>query len=53
MGAFATVSQAAVRESSAIGNIGRIITIFTDSQTALKALESVIVKYKLVLEFLE
>jgi len=60
LGTFGTVSQAeeyaimsAVRESIARGYNGRTITIFTDSQTALKALKSVTVKSKLVLECLE
>ena len=49
--AFATVFQAevfaimaAIRESIATGYNGRTIAIFTDSQAALKALESVTVK---------
>ena len=61
LGTFATIFQAevyaimaAVRESIARGYNGRTITIFTDSQAALKALESVTVKKsKLVLECLE
>ena len=44
--------MAAIRESIARGYNGRTITIFTDSQAALKALESVTVKSKLVLECL-
>ena len=40
-------------ESIARGYNGRTITIFTDSQAALKALELVTVKSKLVLECLE
>ena len=59
MGAFATVFQAevfaimaSICESIARGYNGRTITIFTDSQADLKALESVAVKSKLVLEFL-
>jgi RNase H. len=57
LGALATVFQAevlaimaSIRESIARGYNGRIITIFTDSQAALKALESLTVKSKLVLE---
>jgi RNase H. len=60
LGAFATVFQAevfatmaAVRESIVRGYNGRTITIFTNSQAALKALESVTVKSKLVLKCLE
>jgi hypothetical protein len=45
--------MAAVRESIAKGYNGRIFTIFTGSQAALKALESVTVKTKLLLECLE
>ena len=59
LGAFATVFKtevfviiAAVRESVARGYNGRTITIFTDSQAALKGLESVTVRSKLVLECL-
>ena len=59
LGAFATIFQAevfvimaAIRESMARGYNGRTFTIFTDSQAALKALESVTVKSKLVLECL-
>ena len=59
LGAFATLFQAeafaimaAIRESIARGYSGRTITIFIDSQAALKALESVTVKSKLVLECL-
>ena len=48
---FAIISV--VRESIAWAYDGRTITIFTDSQAALKALESVTVKSKLVLECLE
>ena len=44
--------MAAVRESITRDHNGRTITIFTDSQAALKALESVTVKSKLVLECL-
>ena len=43
----------AIRESIARDYNCRTITIFTDSQAALKALESVTVKSKLVLECLE
>ena len=60
LGAVATVFQAevftimaAVHESIARGYNGRTITIFTDSQTALKAQDSVAVNCKLVLECLE
>ena len=56
LGAFATVFQAevfaimaAIRESITRGYNGSKITIFTDSQGALKALELVTVKSKLVL----
>ena len=45
--------MAAIRESIARGYNGRKIKIFTDSQAALKALESVTGKPKLVLECLE
>jgi len=45
--------MAAVRESIARGYNGRTITIFTDSQAALKAPESVTVKSKLVFECLK
>jgi Ribonuclease HI len=45
--------MAAVRESIARGYNSRTITIFTASQAALKALESVTLKSKLVLECLE
>ena len=45
--------MAAVCESIARGYNGRTNTIFADSQAALKALESVTVKSKLVLECLE
>ena len=45
--------MAAVCESIARGYNGRTITIFTNSQAALKALESVTVKSKLVLKCLE
>ena len=45
--------MAAVRESIARGYNGRTITIFTDSQAALMALESATVKSKLILECLE
>ena len=45
--------MAAIRESVARGYNGRTITIFTDSQAALKALESVTVKSKFVLDCLE
>jgi Ribonuclease HI len=44
--------MASIRESVTRGYNGRTITIFTDSQAALKALESVTVKSKLVLECL-
>ena len=44
--------MASIRESIARGYNGRTMTIFTDSQAALKALESVTVKLKLVLECL-
>jgi hypothetical protein len=44
--------MAAIRESIARGYNGRTITIFSDSQAAFKALESVTVKYKIVLECL-
>ena len=47
------VIMAAVRGNIARGYNGRTITIFTDSQAALKALESVTVKFKLVLECLD
>jgi hypothetical protein len=57
MGAFATVFQtevfaimAVVRHSIARGYNGKTITIFTDSQATLKALESVTVKSMLFLE---
>ena len=56
LSAFATLFQALmadIRESIARGYNGRTITIFTDSQDAFKALESVTVKSKLVLECLE
>ena len=60
LSAFATVFQAdifavmaAILESIARCYNGRTITVFTDSQAALKALESVTVKSKLVLECLE
>ena len=60
LGAFATVFQAevfalmaAISKSIARGYNGRTVTMFTDSQAALKALESVTVKSKLVLEWLE
>ena len=60
LGAFTTVFQAevfaimaAVRKSITRGYNGRTITIFTDSQAALKALETVTVKSKLVLECLQ
>ena len=59
LGAFATVFQAevfaiiaSIRESNTKGYIGKTITIFTDSQAALKALESVTVRSKLILECL-
>ena len=42
----------AIRESVLRGYKGRTITIFNDSQAALKALESVTVKSKLVLKCL-
>ena len=44
--------MAAIHESIARGYNGRTIMIFTDSQAALKVLESVTVKSKLVLECL-
>jgi Ribonuclease HI len=44
--------MAAIRESIARGYNGRTITIFNDSQAALKALQSVTAKSKLVLECL-
>ena len=44
--------MAAIHKSITRGYNGRTITIFTDSQAALKALESVTVKSKLVLECL-
>jgi Ribonuclease HI len=44
--------MAAIHESITKGYNGRTIMIFTDSQAALKALESVTVKSKLVLECL-
>jgi len=53
LGAFATFFQAAVCESIMRGYNGGTITIFTDSQAALKALESGTVKSKLVLKCLE
>ena len=60
LGAFATIFQAevfaimaSICESIARGYNGRTITIFTGSQAALKALESVTVKTKLLLECLE
>jgi len=60
LGAFTTVFQAevfaiiaAIHESIMGGYNGRKITIFTDSQAALKALESVTVKSTLVLKCLE
>ena len=60
LGAFATDFQAEVfaimatiRESIVRGYNGRTITIFTDSQSAFKVLESVTVKSKLVLKCLE
>jgi hypothetical protein len=60
LGAFANVFQAevfaiiaAIRESITMGYNSRTITIFTDSQAALKTLESVTVRSKLVLECLE
>ena len=45
--------MATVSESIAKSYNGRTITIFTDSQAAFKALESVTVKSKLVLECLQ
>ena len=45
--------MAAIRESIARSYNGRTITIFTVSQAAPKALESVAVKSKLVLECLK
>ena len=45
--------MAAIREGIARGYNGRKITIFSESQAALKALKSVTVKFKLVLECLE
>ena len=60
MGAFATVFQAevfaimaSICESIARVYNDRTIMLFTDSQVALKALESVTVKSKLVIECLE
>ena len=60
LGVFATVFQAevfaimaAVRKRITRGYNGRRITIFIDSQAALKALETVTVKSKLVLECLQ
>ena len=44
--------MASICESITRGYNGRTITIFTDSQAALKSLESVTVKSKLVLECL-
>ena len=41
----------AIRESIARGYNGSTITIFTDNKAALKALESVTVESKLVLEW--
>jgi Ribonuclease HI len=59
LGAFVTVFQAevfaiisSICKSIARGYSGRTITIFIDSQAALKALESVTDKSKLVLECL-
>ena len=45
--------MATIRESIARGYNSRTITIFTDRQAALKALKSVTVKSKLVIECLE
>ena len=60
LGAFTTVFQAevcsimaAIPESIAKGYSGKTLTIFTDSQVAMKAPESVTVKSKFVLECLE
>ena len=44
--------MASIHESIAKGYNGRTITIFTDSQAALKAVESATVKSNLVLEYL-
>ena len=59
LGAFATVFHAevfaimaAIRKSVMRGYNGRTITIFTEKQAAYKALESVTVKSKSVLECL-
>ena len=43
---FLIVVMASIRESIVRGYNGRAITIFTDSQAALKSLESVIDKFK-------
>ena len=60
LGAFGTVFQpevfaikASISESVAREYNGGTITLFADSQAASKALESVTIKFKLVLEFLE
>jgi hypothetical protein len=44
--------MAFIHESVVRGYNGRTITIFTDSQAALKALKSVTVRSKLVLKYL-